>query len=234
MEEAISEFDYETAEVRARAALARFEELAPDRLVTVHATLGTLLYARGEAVEARRQFAAALSLDPTLELDPVLVSPPTIEFFETVRRETARAPAAVTTVPETRYVVLDDRRPGAAVRSLVAPGWGQFYKGDRAKGVALAVAAAVTSGGAIYAHNARRDARNEYLAATSPDEAERLYAPYNDWHRARTAFAIGAASVWAVALVDAVVTGAPRRPGTERLSLQPSAEGTGVTLRARF
>jgi hypothetical protein len=116
----------------------------------------------------------------------------------------------------------------------VAPGWGQFYKGDRTKGVAIALAAAVTYGGTAYASVARHNAREEYLAATTREEAIRLYEPYNDWHRARAAFAIGAASVWAAALVDAVVTGAPRRPGADRLSLQPSAEGTGITLRARF
>ena len=32
--------------------------------------------------EARRQFEAALSIDPALTLDPVLVSPKTVEFFD--------------------------------------------------------------------------------------------------------------------------------------------------------
>ena len=211
--EAVERLDYDTAEVRAREALARYEALSPDDLVEVHAALGTLLAARGAAVEAREQFGAALSLDPNLALDPVLVPPATISLFESVRADAARAPAVAPGVaPAVRYVVLPDPRAGAALRSAALPGWGQAYRGDRGRAVAFGGAAAVTAGGAVAAHVAYRRARAQYLAATLPDEIDAAYGRLNGRYRLRTALAVGAGVVWAASVAEALVTGRPRVP----------------------
>lgn len=228
MEDAVARLDYVTAEARAREALARFDALSPDQLVTVHTALGVLLHARNEAVEARRQFEAALSLDPALALDPVLVSPKTLQFFEDVKAtaQTASGPPAA---PAIRYVVLTDPRPSAAVRSLVLPGWGQFYKGDRTKGWAFAVAGGTLAVSTLAADVARAQARADYNSARTEAEAERLHGPYNRWHRARNALAIGTAAVWAGAALDALATGGPEPP--DSFSLAPAPDVGGVRLR---
>lgn len=229
MQEAVDRLDYETAEARARDALARFAELAPDQLLRVHTTLGLLLHARGDAVEARQQFEAALSLDPGLVLDPVLVSPVTLEFFETIKAERDRAEPAGA-VPTVRYVVLEDRRAGAALRSLLAPGWGQFYKGDRTQGWVFASAAGTLLAGTLLTSVARGQARSDYLDAATSAEAADLYATYNGWHRARTAFAVGTALVWVASATEALATGGPRAPAALQVTPAPG----GLRLVARF
>ncbi len=236
MEEAVARLDYETAEARAREALARFDALTPDQLVTVHTTLGVLLHARNEPIEARRQFELALSLRPALTLDPVLVSPKTLQFFEEVEAEMETPEARPGTV-EVRYVVLPDDRPAAALRSLVAPGWGQFYKGDRGKGWTFALTGGTLAAGTVAAEVARIRARADYNGATTPAEAERLYGPYNRWHRTSSVLAHATALVWAVAVLDALATGGPeagRGPDTEAVSLQPAPGIGGVQLRVRL
>ena len=229
MREASARFDAETAEARAREALARTDALSPDQLVEVHTTLGVLLHGRNEPVEARRQFEAALSLAPAHRLDPVLVSPKTVELFDTVRREMGEA--APERPPAVRYVRVYDPRPGAALRSLAAPGWGQFHKGDRARGWAFAVAGGGLAAGTVAAHAARTSARRRYLDAATPDDAAARYPAYRDWHRARAAFATGAALVWAASVVDALATGGPEPPdaGPEIV-----ATPGGLSLRVRF
>ncbi|WP_412062382.1 hypothetical protein [Rubrivirga sp. IMCC45206] len=224
MEDAVARLDSEAAEARAREALAL--DLSPDQLVTVHTTLGVLLHARGEPVEARRQFEAALSLDPALALDPVLVSPKTVEFFDEIQAKFA-APQAGPVVPTIRYVVLEDRRPGAALRSLALPGWGQFHKGDRAKGWAFALAAGASLAATGAASAARASARDAYLAAVTPADAERLYPAYDRWHRTRAALAVGTAAVWAAAALDALATGAPSPPA----SVRPTPQGLALRVR---
>ncbi len=236
MEDAVARLDYETAEARAREALARFDALTPDQLVTVHTTLGVLLHARNEPIEARRQFELALSLRPALTLDPVLVSPKTLQFFEEVKAE-MEAPEAGPGTIEVRYVVLPDDRPAAALRSLVAPGWGQFYKGDEGKGWAFALTGGALAAGTVAAEVVRLRARADYAEATTPAEAERLYRPYNRWHRASTALARATTLVWAVAVLDALATGGPEAgSGTdaEAVSLRPAPEVGGVQLRVRL
>ncbi len=227
--EATARLDYEAAEARAREALARVETLSPDEAVEVHAALGVVLHARGADVEAREQFRAALSLNPALALDPVLVSPRTIALLETLR---ADAPtAAPGAAPAVRYLVLRDARPGAAWRSAVLPGWGQFHKGHRRRGLAFAVgvgAAAVATGAA---HLAYRDARETYLEAPTPPEADAAYGPMNRAYRRRNALAAVAAAGWALSVAEALATGAPRAPAAAA-RVGPSAEG--VALRVRF
>ena len=231
MEDAVARLDYATAEDRAREALARFDALSPDQLVTVHSTLGILLHAQDEPVEARRQFEAALSIDPALTLDPVLVSPKTVEFFDGIRA--TMAPGAGTAAgPDLRYVLVEDRRTAGALRSLVVPGWGQFYKGDRAKGVGFALAGGAVATGLVVAEARYNAAREEYEAATSRGEAERLYESYDRWYQIRGALVRGAAVVWGAAMLDALLTGGPEP--VNRLSIEPAAEGVGLRLRAPF
>ncbi len=227
MEDAVGRLDYETAEARAREALGRFDALSPDQLVTVHSTLGILLHARNQPVEARRQFEAALSLDPGLRLDPVLVSPKTVEFFDGVR-ETAGTGSATAGAPEIRYVVLPDPRPDAALRSLVVPGWGQFYKGDRGRGWAFAVTAGAVTAGAVAAHVVYLDADRAYDDGRLGDDFDALDDRRNRWKRIRGGLLGGAAVVWGAAALEALVTGGPT---VERLAVAPAPEGVGLSLR---
>ena len=232
MEAAVARFDYETAEDRAREALARFDALSPDQLVTVHSTLGILLHAKDEPVEARRQFEAALSIDPALTLDPVLVSPKTVEFFDEVRT-TMATDATNGTAPELRYVLVEDRRTGAAFRSLIVPGWGQLYKGDRIRAVAFAAAAGAVTTATVVADRRRADARAEYIALRgTPAEIDAAYEHYNRRYQLSSALARGAAVVWGAAMLDALLTGGPEP--VQRLSITPAEEGAGLRLTASF
>ena len=248
MDDAVARADYDAAEGRAREAIGRYDELSPDQLVTAHSTLGVLLHARNAPVEARAQFEAALALDPALTLDPVFVSPRTRAFFETVREALEVEPQAA--APEVRYLVLEDRRPAAALRSLALPGWGQLYKEDRTKGLAFAGAGALAAGGLVLSAVQYADARSAYRNAcvgtvrpdgtpclprdrTSVEEiAGDLYDGQNRWKRARNAFAVGAAVVWTAAVLDALATGAPEAPRS--VAVAPAAQGAGLRVLARF
>lgn len=200
--------------------------LATSRLTEVEVRRNLARALTGDdAIEARRQFEAALSLRPDLALDPVLVSPKTIDFFDEIRAEVAPTAGEPVRSATIRYVAVPDPRPTAALRSLAVPGWGQIGKGDRTRGIAFATAWGVGLAGTLGSHLARADARRAYLAAGTPEEATALYADYDRWHKARAAFALGTGVVWAAAVVDALATGGPEAPGA--LSLTPG----GVTVR---
>ncbi len=231
MDAAVERLDYEEAEARAREALARCDALtrcdalSPDQLVEVHTTLGVLLHTRGEPVEARRQFEAALSIAPDLRLDPVLVSPKTVEFFDGVRA--AAAPRESPAGPqEIRYVVVPDPRPAAALRSLVVPGWGQFYKGDRGKGWAFVVTAGALAAGTAAAHLVYLDADRDYTQAGRGADFAALNARRDRWYTTRGVLVRGAAAVWGAAALDALVSGGPE--ATRRARGRPRPGGSGA------
>jgi len=238
VEAAYEALDYPRAEALARRALDRAASerpgpFTPSQLVRLHTTLGLLLYAQNDALAAAEQFRSALFLDPTLELDPVLVSPVTVAFFDDTKaaflRERAgdTRPEGTTAAP---YIIVHDERAGSALRSLAMPGWGQRARGARTLGWTLTGVWAATLSGAAVAHVQRGQAREAYLGATTPEETERLYAPYNRWHKLRGALLVGTGAVYAAALFDALLSGAPEAPGPPaRLRVEPG--GAGLRLR---
>ena len=233
MEDAVVRLDYDVAEARAREALARFDALSPDQLVTVHSTLGVVLHVQNQPVEARRQFEAALSLDPGLALDPVRTSPKTLELFEEVKTAVlAQSATGSRADPAVRYLVLEDRRAGAALRSLAVPGWGQFHKGDRARGWAFAATTGALIAGTVAAQGARTAAREDYLEASTEAEAAERFERYNRWHRTRNALVLGTGVVWAASALEALLTGGPEVPTP--LAVEPAPEVGGVRLRVRM
>ena len=232
MDDAYERLDYETAEGRAREALASYDLLSADQLVRVHTTLGLILHARSEPLEARTQFLAALSLDPALELDPVLVSPKTLAFFDELRSEAVnQGSEGEATI---RYVQVRDPRPAATLRSLAVPGWGQLYKGERTKGWALVGAWGLLAGGTVGAHVLRSRAQQDYRDAEGAVEIEERYADYNTWHRTRGVLGLGTLAVWAYATVDALVWGAPEVRRGFAVAPMLSEDAVGLRLQVRL
>lgn len=236
VERAYENLDYDEAEALARQALARFSLFTPDQLVRLHTTLGLIFYARNESGEAAEQFRLALGIDPTLTLDPLLVSPVTLAFFEETKadfeRESTAGHSAEATV---RYVVVTDPRPSAAMRSMVLPGWGQHYKGEPAKGWVLTGAWMATLIGGTAAHVRYQSTHDAYLETVNtpenPTAIEDAFAVTNRWYKARGALLLGAGAVWAYALVDAIASGgAPESPPDVQLVPTPG----GAILRLRF
>ena len=228
VESAYENLAYDDAEALARNALARFEAFSPDQLIRLHTTLALILYARGEELEAAEQFRGALTLSQDLRLDPLLVSPVTLAFFEETKAAFVRE-RDVEDSPEVaiRYIQLYDERPAATWRSAVLPGWGQRYKGEGAKGWVMTGLWVATLGGAAAAHIQRQDARDVYLAETDPALVADRFDTYNTWHKARGGLLIGAMAVWAYAAVDALTSGGPQSV----LQISPTPSGISIGLR---
>ena len=235
---AYQRLDYDAAQARARAAIEG-EDLRLDQRVELHTILALIAFTRNELDEARRHFGLALDLDPGLALDPLLVSPKIVDFFDEVKRD--RAPRAGSTAGEAglRYVVVRDARPEAVLRSMLLPGWGQLYTGDRTKGWVLAGlwGAAATSG--TYAHLRWVDARRAYLDEQDLDRIDPRHATSDAWFKARNNLALAAAGVWLVSYVDALLdrndpaATLARRRGL-RLAPTPADGSIQLSLRLRF
>lgn len=233
VEASYENLEYDEAAARARSALARFEAFTPDQLVRLHTTLGLILYARSNELEASEQFRAALSLDPELTLDPLFVSPVTLAFFEDTKATLTREndTAAQDPVPTIRYIRLEDPRPAATWRSALLPGWGQRYKGETTKGWILTGLATATAAGTLTAHLQYEQAREAYLAETDPARVAERADTQNRWYNTRGALALGMTAVWLYAAADAVLTGGPVEPAPTALQLRPTLGGASVRLR---
>ena len=207
MREAFQGLDYDQAEVLAGEILARYEMFSTDELIETHVTLALIRYAQNRQSEAELQFVSALSLKPDLELDPVLVSPKVITFFEELKASRDQVEQETETPGASRYIFVQDPRPAAAIRSMIVPGWGQFYKDEPVKGYVFAGAWVGSVGATIVTHIRRQDAARAYRLARDPDDITEKYNTYNRTHKLRNAMFLTAASVWVVSYIDALLNG---------------------------
>ena len=228
IEAAYRQIDYDRAERLAREALQNYDDYTITELADVHSILALIAYNRGQQEEARRQFLSALQLSPTMELDPALVPPKIVTYFEDLKAELV-AGNAFPTEATLRYVLVRDPRLDAALRSMVVPGWGQFYKGQDRRAGLYAGLFGLAAGGAVFLHFKMNAAENRYEDATSPAEAERLYRPYNRLYRARNGLAQGALVIWIASYIDALLTAAPGVAG-DGFGVHASADGLSVRL----
>lgn len=196
------ELRYDDALEMAGALLTGGADLTLDRLVELHKVVGFVAFSTGRIDEAENSFRSALSIEPDLRLDSLYVSPKILAFFRDVKaRFLTEAPEPGRR--EIRYLVLEDRRPAAAVRSLVVPGWGQIYKGERRRGILMLTAAGGTALGALLTHFAMNNAHDRYLEATDPGEIASRYDRYNTLYRVRNTLFLATAVTWAWSYFDA-------------------------------
>ena len=229
IEQAYRALDYARVELMARDALADSAAFAPGEQAQLYEILALATFSLNRPEEAREHFEAALRINPGLRLDSLLVSPKIQAFFSEVR-----AAMQEETPPPPQLVVVHDPRTAAALRSLLAPGWGQLYKGEQAKGGVLLGLWSATAAGSIAGTLIRDDAdharRRATDAARQADEDRR----YRRWNSIRNAALVTGAAVWLYAYVDALVGGASpavARPLQVDPTLAPGAAGVKVRLR---
>ncbi len=150
------------------------------------------------------------------------------------------------------FVRLTRRTPvAAALRSTIAPGWGQFYSEQNVKGTVFVAVEALVLGAALWADAESNREESDYLKAkrayedaTEVDEMERAYEvmlrefdEYEDKHLLRRRFICAAAAVWVANIADAFFLfpepggGAyAEEPGLSRPGLYATLEPDGATF----
>jgi hypothetical protein len=190
-----------------RKYLARDPPLSDEQAVDAYRMLGISEYHLGDQAQARAAFVNLLSFDPEFSLDPFLVPPPVVEFFEQVKKENEPALAPLRDrrreLREQQRLAEDARRrllaeeqarsgpPTKLIRvqervylfNWLPLGAGQFQNGDRAKGTAIAagqIVAGLVNVGAIFYHSKIADDRSRLCTSSQPGCSR---PPYTDADR---------------------------------------------------
>jgi hypothetical protein len=191
-----------------RAWLAEHPEPSGPEAIDAFRMLGIAEFHLGNVAQSREAFVALLSQDPDYTLDPFLVPPPVVEFFDRVRKE--NEPALVPLRERKRALAEQQRLADEARRRLIAEeqarsgpptkiirveqrhyafnwmpfGAGQFQNGHKAKGTALAaaqLALGATNLAAILIHNQIADDRSRRCSPSQQTGCSR--PPYTDSDR---------------------------------------------------
>lgn len=121
-------------------------------------------------------------------------------------------------------------------RSLIVPGWGQLYKGNKTKGACILGGEVVLIGGIIAAENLR--ASYVKKMREQPKHLDAYNTKADNWENIRNVCIGGAAALYVYNLIDAMVANGRKRSKTHkevRMALYPTAgDCNGVTLAYRF
>ncbi|MGC3998921.1 MAG: tetratricopeptide repeat protein [Anaeromyxobacter sp.] len=191
-----------------RQLLSADPEMSDAEFIEAYRMLGIAQYHLGDLPQARAAFVNLLSYDPDYALDPFLVPPAIVEFFDRVKKE--HEPALAPLRERRRALREQQRLADDAKRRLLAEeaarsggtltrtirveehhyifnwmplGAGQFQNGDRAKGTAIAVTqvvAGLVNVAAIIAHNQIADDRSRSCVSGEPGCS---HPPYSDSDR---------------------------------------------------
>jgi hypothetical protein len=160
------------------------------------------LVAQEKENSAIEHFIQVLTIDKNYTLDPALTSPKILDVFEHAKRSFA---ATQRIQSEQSTPIVMNEIPSVTYRSILFPGWEQLHQGRETKGCALLGAGILSAGLTMYFDVQRRENRNEYHAATTPERAAATYDNYNRSYKAEIYSACAFALVYLYAEVDAFV-----------------------------
>ncbi|MDZ4698826.1 MAG: hypothetical protein SH809_03885 [Rhodothermales bacterium] len=233
---AYQRIDFGAAKTHIEHALDAFDQFSPYQLTDVHTYYAKVLFSENDRSGARRQLMFALQITPEMKLDPLDASPKLLTLFDEVLAEMANTPAAGAAEPAVRYLIVDDPRSSATMRSMVLPGWGQLYKNERRKGALLIGLWSATAGGTLAAAVLRQRAEQRYEDALLPAAIQDRYQTFNTWHVVRNNLFLSAVGVWAFSYVDALLVWKAPSTGLPVAGIQlvPLPGQTRVALSIRF
>ncbi|MFZ0391497.1 MAG: DUF5683 domain-containing protein [Calditrichia bacterium] len=199
------QFQYEEVIRFGNRFLNRYQNASPASLAAIHKYMAVTFYNLGMEDSTRTHFNLLLSLNPKAQLDPVKFSPKIIDLFSEIKEEYSMRKLQVDdNTAGMRYLIVQDPRPAAAWRSVILPGWGQFYKEQPQRGLLLG---SIFAGGIIATASAwylENRYHNDYLDSTLPAEINSNYDQYNKWYKARRSLMVFTAVAWLVNVGDAI------------------------------
>jgi len=179
-----------------RPFLAREPVLTDEEAVEAWRLLGLSEYHLGDQPAARTAFVNLLSYDPDYTLDPFLVPPPIVDFFDKVKRDhepelaplrerkrALREQQRLAEEAKRRLLAEEQARNGPPTKVVrvqeriymlnwIPFGAGQFQNGEKSKGTAIAIGEltlGVINIAAIVAHGQIADDRSRMCTSSEPN-----------------------------------------------------------------
>lgn len=124
----------------------------------------------------------------------------------------------------------------AGYRSLIIPGWGQFYKKNNTKGFLFLVGAAGSIGGFLYADNQHNYNMNRSMETNNLDLKKEFVQKAGDFTTMKNISLGAAAAIWVWNVIDATSTeGATKYANNESLKINfVSDQNTSLAINLKY
>jgi hypothetical protein len=197
--------DYQRVEALAESLTIDTTGLSRDDLATLRTYRAFALVALGRDDEAVTQFTLLLRQRPATDLNPEFVSPKIIAVFKSAQTEYKRTIAVTSPAQPILLTANPPGKPGALLRTLLWPGWGQSYRGQVKRGRMFKIASLAAVAGLGIAELGTYLSHRDYLAARDANRISATYTAYNRWYRASNLAINLTVSVWVLGAVDVMM-----------------------------
>jgi len=209
-------------------------EYSSEQLVEIYQLKGMAQYSIGQEVPARLSFEELLKLDSNFSMDPSLVSPKIVSFFNEIKvayqneLEQERPILDSLRIVRQSMMLANENYKSAVVKNLVLPGWGQFQMGNTVKGLVYSILGAASTATAIAYIVKTNDKESAYLNETDKSLIGAKYNEFNSAYKTRNLLITAAAAVWVISQIDILfftdITPIQPNGNTPRLSLPSSLQ----------
>jgi hypothetical protein len=231
------EFRYQEVIRQGEAMLVKATNLTVVEKCEIFRLVALSYYTRQDMQGALKNFSEIVKLDSNYRLDPVKNSPKILAFFEEIRRQILDVTAESAPQEKDRVTVvspflINDSLQQAAYQrmalSVVVPGSGQIWRGQKTKGWLLLGGNVALLSASIYFAVETNRLNDQYLQTTDQDEIARTYDEYNKAYQKRNLALAGFVIVWLYTQIDFLFLGSPKgQPG--QVSWYPNLDKSGRT-----
>ena len=182
------------------------------QLIEIYRVKGISEFSLLEEENAKKSFNTILNLDSEFELDSSGTSPKIIYLFNNVKskyiddlnrqKELQTKQGTLYTSRVAQNIAVKENFKKAMLRSIVLPGMGHIFIGEKTKGLILTSLSAVSFCSMIYLIFNTNKRQNDYQSETDPNLMVERYNDYNNSYKFRNASIITFAVIWLYSQVD--------------------------------
>jgi hypothetical protein len=224
--------EYETgninnAEFLAFKALKKKDTLSPEQQLEIHKYLAFCFIASGERQNAVDEFVEMLKINANYRFPRQATSPKIISVFDEATRVFKQTLEINKENPLKAEETLNLK---ASKLSLVFPGRGQLYKGQKGRGYVYIGAEVLSLATLIYSQWQYQETHSDYLDAEIPQDIEAKYKRYDQFYKLRNFSAAAVVLTYACSFIDCLYT----KPAEEKKNLSLSYSHQQIILSINF
>jgi len=206
-------FQYTRVIAIADSLLNTNSNFSDNQLIDIYRIKGISEFSLQDEGQAQISFRAILNIDTTFNLDSSKTSPKIISFFNNVK---SKYLTSLSKEKELRLARQDSLKSSqinleesaeenlrkAMIRSLILPGLGHFYMGEKSKGIILTSFSTISLGSMIYFIIDANKKENEYRSETDPNLRPVRYTDFHNSTKLRNFSIITFAAIWIYSQID--------------------------------
>ncbi len=206
-------FNYTRVIALADSLLKTDPNFSDNQLINIYRIKGISQFSLQDEEEAQISFRAILNIDSTFNLDSSKTSPKIILFFNNVKSKYLEILAKEKELRLARQDSLkfsqidleksaEENLRKTMIRSLILPGLGHIYIGEKSKGIVLTAFSTVSLGSMIYFIIDANRKENEYRSETDPNLKPVRYTDFHNSTKLRNFSIVTFAAIWIYSQID--------------------------------